>query len=137
VNLRPVLARIMLVGGVVSVVAIGARNAPHDQSIALRLNGRDITHFQAVITRPVYTEATLGFSQSFPDRSPSTVRHRFSAPNGDYEIAITLRERSRELTGVANSPTNLESGGRRPHSGETSFERRVTLSGGEVVISSD
>jgi hypothetical protein len=137
VKLRAVLGRIVLVGGVASVVELGSRTAPQDQSIAVRLNGREVTRVEGVITKTGESEGTLGFSQSFPDGSPSTVRHSFSAPSGDYAVAITLHERSPGSGGVAKSPTDFQSGDAGPIRQETSFERRVTLDGGEVVLSPD
>jgi hypothetical protein len=88
------------------------------------------------VTRVGDDEPTAGFSRDFPGASdPSAgratdVTHTFSAPNGTYIVVISLTLRTHEgentrTEGVAPIPT------------ETSFERRVSLAGGEVIVSPD
>jgi hypothetical protein len=56
------------------------------------------------------------------------VRHTFSAPNDTYIVVITLAERL---------PSTDSTAGNSPIPSETSFERRVSLAGGEVILSPD
>ena len=100
-----------------------ARNAPHDQTIAIRAGSRDLQRMSGVITRVGDDEPTVGFSLSFPEASPRTIRHTFSAPNGTYIVVITFEERA--------------AGDLNPIPTETSFDRRVSLVGGEVIVSPD
>jgi hypothetical protein len=128
-KLKSLLARVTLVGGVALVATFTARNAPHDQTIAIRCSGHDVRHIDAVVT--LFTgerdeEPSAGFSQDFVGGAPSLVRHTFSAPNGTYIVVITFRE---TVTGSA--------GDLNPIPTETTFERRVSLSGGEVIVSPD
>ena len=122
-KLKSLLARVTLVGGVVLVSTYLGRSAPHDQKLAIRCSSHDVTHLTGVITRKGDDEPSAGFSQDFPRGAPSLVRHTFSAPNGTYIVVITFKER---LTGDLN-----------PIPTETTFERRVSLVGGELIISPD
>jgi hypothetical protein len=135
-KLKGVLARATLVGGVALVASVVGRSAPHEQVIKVRFGGRAVSHVQGVVTRVGDDEPTAGFSRDFPgasDRSggrATNVTHTFSAPNGTYIVVITLtlrpdRETDARSEGVAPIPT------------ETSFERRVSLVGGELTVSPD
>lgn len=122
-KLRALLARVILVGGVAGAAAFIAERVPHDQTIAIRLADRQVSRVEAVVTQQGEAEPTSGFSQDFPEVSPRTVRYDFSAPNGTYIVVITLRERA--------------AGDVNPNQPETTFERRVSLAGGEVTVSPD
>jgi len=122
-KLKAWLARAVLVGGVAFVASYVARSAPHEQTIAVRLSGREPTSLEGAITRLGDDEPTAGFSQNFPNAAPRVVRHTFSAQNGTYIVVITFKERS--------------AGDLNPISTETTFERRVSLVGGEVIVSPD
>jgi hypothetical protein len=128
-KLRSVLARVILVGGGALVATFFARNAPHDQTIAIRAGSRDLQRLTGVVTREGDDEPTVGFTETFPGSSPSTIRHTFSAPNGTYTVVITFEERS----GNGGNGT----GDLNPIPTETTFERRVSLVGGEVIVSPD
>jgi hypothetical protein len=128
-KIKSLLARVTLVGGVALVAAFTARNAPHDQTIAIRCSGRDVRHIDGSITRLGDDEPSGGFSQDFMGGAPSLVRHTFSAPNGTYIVVITLRQM---VTGTPASAGEIN-----PIPTETTFERRVSLSGGEVIVSPD
>jgi hypothetical protein len=125
-KLRSLLARVALVGGGALVATYVARSAPHDQTIAIVAGSRDLQRLGGVITRVGDDEPTVGFSLSFPGPSPRTIRHTFSAPNGTYIVVITLTERRENGAGDLN-----------PIPTETTFERRVSLGGGEVIVSPD
>jgi hypothetical protein len=125
-KLRSLLARVALVGGGALVATFVARSAPHDQTIAIRAGSRDLQRLAGVITRVGDDEPAVGFSLSFPGASPRTIRHTFSAPNGTYIVVITLTERRENGAGDLN-----------PIPTETTFERRVSLVGGEVIVSPD
>ena len=122
-KLRSLLARIVLIGGGALVATYFARNAPHDQTIAIRAGSRDLQRISGIITRAGADEPTGGFSLSFPEASPRTIRHTFSAPNGTYIVVITFEERA--------------AGDLNPIPTETTFDRRVSLVGGEVIVSPD
>ena len=122
-KLRSLLARVALVGGGALVATFFARNAPHDQTIAIRAGSRTLERLAGVITRAGDDEPTVGFTETFPGASPHTIRHTFSAPNGTYIVVITYAERA--------------AGELNPIPTETTFERRVSLVGGEVIVSPD
>ena len=122
-KLKSLLARVCLVGGGALVATYVARSAPHDQTIAIRAGSRDLQRLDGVVTRVGDDEPTVGFTETFPGASPRTIRHSFSAPNGTYIVVITFGER---MAGDLN-----------PIPTETTFERRVSLVGGEVIVSPD
>jgi hypothetical protein len=125
-KLKSLLARITLLGGVAAVASYMARHAPHDQTVAFRAGSRDLSHVEGAITRLGDDEPTAGFSQAFEPgtaASPGVIRHTFSAPNGTYIVVITFKERT--------------AGDKSPIRAETTFERRVSLVGGEVIVSPD
>jgi hypothetical protein len=127
-RLRSLLARVVLIGGIAGVASYMSRSAPHDQTLAVRLNSRQVTRVSGVITRQGDTEPTAGFSQDFLGGSPSVVRHTFSAPNDTYIVVISLHDKP-------DAASSAPGGGTAPISGETSFERRVSLAGGERFLS--
>jgi len=125
-RLKSLLGRITLVGGVFGVGSYMTNYAPHDQTVAFRAGSRELEHVEGAITRLGDDEPAAGFSQGFAPEtgaSPHVIRHTFSAPNGTYIVVITFRERT---TGDLN-----------PITAETTFERRVSLVGGEVIVSPD
>jgi hypothetical protein len=122
-KLKSRLARITLLGGGALLVAFAGRHAPHDQTLAIRADHRELERVEGVVTRLGDDEPTAGFSQAFPSSSPRVVRHMFSAPNGTYIVVITFKERT--------------AGDINPIPSETTFERRVNLVGGEVIVSPD
>jgi hypothetical protein len=126
-KLRQFLARASLIGGVALVASLVAKSAPHDQTLTVRLSDAQVKRVSGVVTRAGDDEATVGFSQAFPGDSPSLVRHRFSAPDGTYIVVITLQHAAEDAA----------AGGAAPIPNETSFERQVSLVGGEVIVSPD
>lgn len=126
-KLKALLARVILVGGVALVGSYAARNAPRDQSIAIRLRGHEVKHLEAVVTREGDDEPVAGFSQNFPENAatprPRDVKYTFSAASGTYIVVINWQEWVTGDTG--------------PNLIETTFERRVSLAGGEVIVSPD
>jgi hypothetical protein len=122
-KLKPWLARAVLMGGVAFVASYVSRSAPHDQTLAVRVSGRDVARLEGVITRLGDDEPTAGFSLTFPNGAPRVIRHQFSAQNGTYIVVITFDERA--------------AGELNPIPTETTFERRVSLVGGEVIVSPD
>jgi hypothetical protein len=121
------LARASLVGGIAVVASLAAKNAPHEQTLTIRLSDARVRRVTGVVTRAGDDEATVGFSQDFNGDSPSQVRHRFSAADGTYIVVITLQ----------SSPEPGLDGQVAPIPTETSFERQVSLVGGEVIVSPD
>ena len=139
-KLRSLLARLVLIGGVALLATYGARHAPQDQKLVIRFGDRDVTRVQGVVTKLGDDEPTAGFSQVFPDRSPKFVRHEFRAATGTYIVVISLEERvtaAAERANEANSTRTGVTGDAGPNLTETSFERRVSLVGGEVIVSPD
>ncbi len=133
-KLRSLLARVILVGGVASVAVILARDAPREQTLTLRLGELQVTRVDGVVTRSEDSDdgerdPIAGFSRDFRGHSPRFVHHTFSAPNGTYSIVITLRPAPAEGAARAGDTSPIPS--------ETSFERRVSLLGGEVIVSPD
>ena len=122
-KLKALLARIILVGGIALVASYVARRAPREQTLAIRAGSRDLMRVDCAITRLGDDEPTAGFSQTFSDVAPRIIRHEFSAQNGNYTVVITFNERT---TGEPS-----------PIRAETTFERQVSLVGGEVIISPD
>ena len=122
-KLKSLLARVTLVGGVALVATLTARHAPHDQTVAIRFGSRAVRHVEGVVTALGDDEPTAGFSQDFPSAAPRVVRHTFSARNGTYIVVITF--------------TEVAAGDINPNPIETSFDRRVSLAGGEVIVSPD
>jgi hypothetical protein len=119
------VARVVLVGGIAVVASLVARSAPREQTVVVRLNSRQVARISGVITRQGDDEPTAGFSQDFPGGSPGLVRHTFSAPNGTYIVVISLRDPPPGGAALSSPPIP----------DETSFERRVSLVGGELTIS--
>jgi hypothetical protein len=132
-KLKSLLARVTLVGGVALTASLIARNGPHDQTIALRLGSRTITHIDGVVTKLGDSEPTAGFSQDFTGPSPRYVRHAFSAPNGTYTVVITFKEPDIDHPNAGPAAA----GESHPIPTETSFQRQVSLVGGEVIVSPD
>lgn len=126
-QLKSLLARVILVGGVALLATFGASHVPREQTLVIRLGSRDVAQMEGVITEAGEgapgEEPTAGFTRAFPEKSPGVVRYAFKAATGTYTVVITLKER---VTG--------ESG---PTLTETTFERRVSLAGGEVIVSPD
>lgn len=124
-KLKGLLGRATLVGGVALVASLVARSAPHEQVITLRLRDREVSHVEGFVTRVGDDEPTAGFSRDFSagTSAPSSIRHTFSAPNGTYIVVISLRQ------SIAGDSSPIPT--------ETSFQRQVSLAGGEVIVSPD
>lgn len=142
-KLRSLLARVILVGGVTLVATYFARNAPHEQTIGVRLGRHEVAHISGVVTRSGDDEPIAGFSQNFSEAfpAPRVVRHAFSAPNGNYVVVVRCLERPTAAPEPSGRPPAAP-GERmkeqeRHNLIETTFERRVSLAGGEVIVSPD
>jgi hypothetical protein len=122
-QLKSLLARALLIGGVALLATFAASHFPREQTLAIRLGSRDVARVEGVVTALDDDEPTVGFSRVFPEKSPSVVRHAFKAPTGTYIVVINIEERVTGDTG--------------PNLIETTFERRVSLVGGEVIVSPD
>lgn len=122
-KLKSLLARVTLIGGVALLVTFANHHLPHEQTLVIRLGSHDVARIEGFVTAPDDDEPTAGFSRVFPEKSPSFVRHSFKAATGTYIVVINLEERVAGETG--------------PNLIETTFERRVSLAGGEVIVSPD
>jgi len=110
-------------------------------------------HVDAVITRRGDDEPTAGFSQDFPGGSSRTVRHTFlrsewNLHRSHYFSRPTFGRWARwgraPPTNQGAAPSNNQGKMRPPSAGddnpnpiETSFQRQVSLAGGEVIVSPD
>lgn len=112
---RRLLPRLLLVGGVVLAASLFARELPREQTLVFRLpSTRDVVGLEASWTRLGRDEPAGAVQLTFSKPPPMRVRHRFSSPNGDYEVAVAVRrkalpsEETREITTVRN--VHLEGG---------------------------
>jgi hypothetical protein len=122
-KLKSIVARIILVAGVAWVLSIATAHVPREHTLAIRLGNREITRVEDSVTLVGDDEPTAGFSRVFPQKSPRVVRHTFKAPTGTYTVVISFEEHTAGDVG--------------PNLTETTFERRVSLVGGEVIVSPD
>jgi hypothetical protein len=128
-KLKSLLARATLLGGVALLATFAANQFPREQTLVIRLGSRDIARLEGVVTElgeqhdSADGAPTAGFSRIFPEKSPRVVRYAFKAATGTYIVVINMEERVAGDTG--------------PKLTETTFERRVSLAGGEVIVSPD
>ncbi len=122
-KLKSLLARATLLGGALVLTTFASSHFPREQTLVIRLSGHDVSRVEGVISEPGGREPTAGFSRVFPEKSPNFMRYAFKAATGTYIVVITFEERVTGETG--------------PNLIETTFERRVSLAGGEVIVSPD
>jgi hypothetical protein len=127
VELKPLLARASLVLGIAFAASQLLTNVPKDQELGIRVGDVRLSRLDAVFTAAGEDEPVAGFSEHFAAGAltPPIVRRSVSLPNGKYSVHVTLRHQPRP----AGEPG--------PIPAETSFERRVNLDGGAILISSD
>jgi hypothetical protein len=115
---RRLLARALVVGGVALIVALFAPALPREQVFVLRV-GPGARRIEASFTREGERVPVNTVKLAFPTSAPSRVRHVLSLPNGRYVVRVEVDR------GAADSHK------------ETSYVRRVTLSGGETELPLD
>jgi hypothetical protein len=116
---RRAAARLVLVVGLALALVSLLPQLPREQTLVFRVPESHVQRLDVSFTPHGEEQASGGFTLSFSGSAPHHVRHQVDLPNGDYELSI-------ELTRDGNE-------GRRDQ--ETSFVRRVTLAGGETIIS--
>ena len=116
---RRAAARLVLVAGLGLALVSLLPQLPREQTLVFRVQENHVQRLAVTFTPQGEREARGGFTLSFPSRAPSPIRHQLEIPNGEYELSIEL---TRDVRGVSREP-------------ETSFVRRVTLDGGETIIS--
>jgi hypothetical protein len=116
---RRVAARLVLVVGLGLALVSLLPQLPREQTLVFRVQENHVQRLAVTFTAQGEREARGGFTLSFPGFAPSHIRHQLEIPNGEYELSIEL---TRDVHGL-----------RRDR--ETSFVRRVTLDGGETIIS--
>jgi hypothetical protein len=136
-KLKALLARASLLGGLAVVGGYVGKEAPHSQTLAIRLRDHDVAHVDGVVTRVGDSEPTAGFSRDFPGDSAPVIRHAFSAPNGTYTVVINIRERRPDRQGDRQGSAPLSPEDASPIPTETTYQRQVSLVGGEVIVSPD
>jgi hypothetical protein len=129
------LSRVTLIGGVALLATFANHHFPREQTLVIRLGSRDVARIEGFVTAPGDDEPTAGFSRVFPEKSPSVVRYAFKAATGTYIVVINLKERGGGLERTERREVEVET--ENPNLTETTFERRVSLAGGEVIVSPD
>lgn len=112
---RRLISRGLLLGAVVAVVALLWPAIPREQVLWLRV-GAGARRVELSLTQEGerIPRSTVGLV--FPEGSTEKVRHVVSAPNGRYLVEVTVER------GSSGAPS------------ETSYLRRVTLEGSEIVL---
>jgi hypothetical protein len=116
---RRAAARLVLIAGLGLALVSLLPQLPREQTLVFRMQENHVQRLAVTLTPRGEREASGGFTLSFPGTAPSPIRHQLEIPNGEYELSIEL---TRDVRGVSREP-------------ETSFVRRVTLDGGETIIS--
>jgi len=117
--LRRAAARLVLLVGLGLALVSLLPQLPREQTLVFRVQENQVQRLAVSFTPRGERAASGGFTLSFPGSAPSHIRHQLELPNGEYELSI-------ELTREMNA---------RRRDQETSFVRRVTLDGGETIIS--
>ncbi len=112
-------ARFVLLFGLALAAVYLLPRLPREQTLVFHVPENHVERLDVSYTPRGESEASGGFTLTFPDTTPRDVRHSVELPNGDYELSIELTP---DQSGVARDR-------------ETRFERRVTLAGGETIIS--
>lgn len=114
---RQVAPKAVLLGGLAVAGAIIAPEVPRGQTVVFRLPvGQPVGRLEAEWTRAGHEAPAGGVTLNFPAKAPSSVRHEFSSPNGSYDLAISVKQRS-------GSDWR-----------ETVHHRQVLLEGTEIIV---
>ncbi|HEX3594684.1 MAG TPA: hypothetical protein VHU80_06270 [Polyangiaceae bacterium] len=123
-RLRPVHARGLLIAGLLVSLVPLSRRTPRTQVIRLELPPRfreTEGRVDVSWTREGDTEPLGGFTLTFPEGAPASLRREISAPDGIYRLYISLEALGK--TGVtAKAPARLE------------IARQLSLNGAEVRV---
>ncbi|HEY3496008.1 MAG TPA: hypothetical protein VGK73_15025 [Polyangiaceae bacterium] len=124
-TLRQRAAFLFLALGGVLLARTVANDWPHEQTLIFRLEGelaRTPLRLDTSVTRAGEGEASAGMSIERSGTEGANPRQTLRVPDGEYVVTVAWEERKRE-------------GRAAPKEGETSSVHRVTLEGGEVVVS--
>jgi hypothetical protein len=130
--LRRRLALAALVVGGLLLLRTVDRDLPREQTLIFRtspeLRGAPV-RLTVTITRAGESEARSGFTISRPGGDRSELRHTFRAPNGDYVLTVDffIPDVAASAAGSVVAPIAEKR--------ETSSVHRVTLGGGDIVVS--
>jgi hypothetical protein len=131
--LRRRLALLALVAGGLLVLRTADRDLPREQSLVFRpgaeLRGVPL-RLTATITRAGESEARGGFTITREAADRSELRHTFRAPNGEYVVTVDVVVPPGSESAAGTAPPSAPEEKR-----ETSSVHRVTLGGGDVVVS--
>ncbi|HVW30666.1 MAG TPA: hypothetical protein VHC69_35160 [Polyangiaceae bacterium] len=123
-RLRPIHARILLVVGLLLSFLPLSRKTPRQQTVVLDVPERfrdGEARVDVSWTRNGDTEPLGGFTMTFPEGAPASLRREISAPDGKYRLDVSL-ERSRKRGPAGGGPVCVE------------FTRQLSLNGGEVRV---
>jgi hypothetical protein len=129
-RLRPIHARILLVTGILLALLPLSRRTPHAQTLVLQVPTwfrETESRLEVSWTRDGDAEPLGGFTMTFPEGAPASVRREISAPDGKYRLDVTLERAKR-----GNVPGKRADAGRRPALVE--ITRQLSLNGGEVRV---
>lgn len=125
-SLRRRAAFVFLAVGTVLAASSIARDWPREQTLIFRLEdelAQAPVRLDASVTRAGDSEAQSGFTLIRDGDEAPTARHKLRVPDGEYVVTVTwalTRSDASAALGLKES--------------ETTSVRRVTLSGGEVVV---
>jgi len=123
-GMRPIVARALLLGGLLLSLVPLFKRTPRTQAVVFVLpewfRGGD-SRITVAWTLEGDPEALGGFTMTFPDGAPASLRREISAPDGRYRLDVSLEH--------AENPKTT---GRR--STRVEITRRLSLNGGEVRV---
>ena len=124
---RRVALGFLLLGSVVASRAVSS-DLPHEQALIFRLDEADRhapLQLTASFVRVGESEPRAGVSVTRDGSENGDIRETVRLPNGDYVVTIEWAHVARSERGVSSEHKE----------NETSRVERVTLSGGEIVVS--
>ena len=123
-RLRPMHARAILVVGLLLALLPLSQRAPRTQVVVFDVPERfrdGESRIEVSWTRNGDTDPVGGFTMTFPEGAPASLRREISAPDGKYRLDVSL-ERSKNRGKAAGGPVRVE------------FTRQLSLNGGEVRV---
>ena len=135
-TLRQRAAFLFIVIGAFLLARSVGRDWPHEQTLIYRLEGelaRTPLKLEASVTRVGEGEARAGMTVERDGTERANPRQTLRLPDGEYVVTVAWEPRE---TGARNGA--VPAGNRATAAGkevETSSVHRVTLGGGEVVVS--
>jgi hypothetical protein len=123
-RLRPMHARVLLVVGLLLSLLPLSRRTPREQTVVFELPGpfrECAARVEVSWTRDGDAEPLGGFTMTFPEGAPASLRREISAPDGKYRLDVSL-ERPKKRGPGRGGPARVE------------FTRQLSLNGGEVRV---